>query len=262
MNRSEKLKLGSKPLDGQVACLSQSADMLRRSCSFPRLSLWRQCVWVCNRSITLMFFFVLTSSVAQAQFGERPLPESPNLELTQAREKAKSAKKKYDTLKKLSQRGSASQKELRDAKLLKALAMLELSNLVSPELEERNLLMRESLIFNYRNQELKVIKSLYQRGSASQLDFQRAKTAQEVAQSRLKAARSVSQAQRKIQIIKAANSRLESAQKEHQLAKKLLKTGSISQSEMDRASSNLEIAKSGLAEAKKSLGAKAVQVKQ
>ena len=140
--------------------------------------------------------------------------------------------------------------------------MLELSNLVSPELEQQNALMRAMLIFNYRSQELGLIKRLYQRGSASQLDYQRAKTAQEVAQSRLKAAQSVSQAQKKIQNIRAAKSRFESAQKEHQLAIKLLRTGSISQSEMDRATSNLEIAKSGLAEAKQSLGAKAVQVQQ
>ena len=213
----------------------------------------------------LLIVMVLFGSAAHAQFGERPFDDTTvnsSEQLTRAREKAKSAKKKYETVKKLSQRGSASQKELRDAKLLKALAMLELANLVSPELEEQNSLMRASLIFKYRSQELKVIKSLYQRGSASQLEYQRAKTAQEVAQSRLKAARSVSQAQRKIQIVKAANSRFESAQKEHQLAIKLLKTGSISQSQMDRAASNLEIAKSGLAEAKKSLGAKAVQVQQ
>lgn len=251
MNRSGKFKLGSKPMGRQSALPTVS-----------RSSLLKQYFGVCQRSVTLVFVVLLTSSVAQAQFGERPLPASPDLELTQAREKAKSAKKKYDTIKRLSQRGSASQKELRDAKLLKGLAMLELSNLVSPELEEQNSLMRASLVFKYRNQELKVIKSLYQRGSASQLDYQRAKTAQEVAQSQLKAVKSVSQAQRKIQIVKAAKSRFESAQKEHELATKLLKSGSISQSVMDRATSNLEIARSGLSEAKKSLGAKAVQVQQ
>ena len=107
-----------------------------------------------------------------------------------------------------------------------------------------------------------MIKSLYQRGSAPQLDFQRAKIARDVAESRLKAAQSVSQTQQKIQIINAANSKLQLAQKEHQLASKLLQSGSISQVEMDRAKSNLEVAKSALVEAKKSLGAKATQVQQ
>ena len=227
-----------------------------------RLNIGRIMFW--TQSLALSLALVFFCSAAQAQFGERPLPElaDPDVELTRAREKAKSAKKKYDTVKKLSQLGSASQKELRDAKLLKGLAILELSNLVSPELEQENSLMRATLVFNYRSQELKVIKRLRDRGSASQLDYQRAKTALDVAQSQLKAARSVSQAQRKVQIVRAANSRLESAQKEHRIAQRLRKTGSISQSTMDQAASNLEIAKSELAEAKKSLGAKAVQVKQ
>jgi len=249
--------MGNKVEENKVE--ENKVEMKRASKSILSCS----CLWA--RSAALVLAVVLVGSTAHAQFGERefedPIVDSSE-ELTRAREKAKSAKKRYETLKKLSQRGSASQKELREAKLLKGLAILELSDLVSPELEQQNSLIRATLVFNYRGQELKVIKNLYQRGSASQLDYQRAKTAQEVAQSQLKAAKSVSQAQRRIQNVKAANSRLEAAQKEHQLATKLLKTGSISQSVMDRATSNLEIAKSGLAEAKKSLGAKAVQVKQ
>ena len=196
----------------------------------------------------------------QAQSSDRSIEIDPNVKLTQAREKAKAAIKKYDTVKKLCQRGSASQKQLRDARLLENLAVLELSNLVSPERKQQNSLLRAKIILNYRSKELEVIKSLYQRGSAPQLDFQRAKIARDVAQSRLKAAQSVSQAQQKIQLINAANSKLQLAQKEHQLAGKLLQSGSISQSEMDQAKSNLEIAKSALVEAKKSLGAKAAQV--
>jgi len=196
----------------------------------------------------------------QAQSSDRSIEIDPNVKLTQAREKAKAAIKKYDTVKKLCQRGSASQKQLRDARLLENLAVLELSNLVSPERKQQNSLLRAKIILNYRSKELEVIKSLYQRGSAPQLDFQRAKIARDVAQSRLKAAQSVSQAQQKIQLINAANSKLQLAQKEHLLAGKLLQSGSISQSEMDQAKSNLEIAKSALVEAKKSLGAKAAQV--
>ena len=133
---------------------------------------------------------------------------------------------------------------------------------MSPEREQRNSLLRAKIIFNYRSKELEIVESLYQRGSAPQLDFQRAKIARDVAQARLKAAQSDSQTQQKIQTINAANSKLQLAQKEHLLASKLLKTGSISQAEMDRARSNLEIAESALTEAKKSLGAKATEVQQ
>ena len=211
-------------------------------------------------ALSLFLGIGILSAPAQAQSSDRSIEIDPNVKLTQAREKAKAAIKKYDTVKKLCQRGSASQKQLRDARLLENLAVLELSNLVSPERKQQNSLLRAKIILNYRSKELEVIKSLYQRGSAPQLDFQRAKIARDVAQSRLKAAQSVSQAQQKIQLINAANSKLQLAQKEHQLAGKLLQSGSISQSEMDQAKSNLEIAKSALVEAKKSLGAKAAQV--
>lgn len=213
-------------------------------------------------ALSLFLGIGILSAPAQAQSSDRSIEIDPNVKLTQAREKAKAAKKKYDTVKKLCQRGSASQKQLRDARLLESLAVLELSNLVSPERKQRNSLLRAKIVLNYRNKELEVIKSLYQRGSAPQLDFQRAKIARDVAESRLKAAQSVSQTQQKIQIINAANSKLQLAQKEHQLASKLLQSGSISQAEMDRVKSNLKIAESALVEAKKSLGAKATQVQQ
>ena len=215
-------------------------------------------------ALSLALWLLLGAGIfgAQAQSSDRSSEIDPNVKLTQAREKAKAAKKKYDTVKRLCQRGSASQKQLRDARLLENLAVLELSNLVSPEREQQNTLLRAKIVLNYRSKELEIIKSLYLRGSAPQLDFQRAKIARDVAQSRLKAAQSDSQAQQKIQTINAANSKFQLALKEHQLASKLLQSGSISQAEMDRVKSNLKIAESALVEAKKSLGAKATQVQQ
>ena len=213
-------------------------------------------------SLLLFLGAGILDAPAQAQSSDRSVEIAPNVKLTQARGKAKTAKKTYDTVKRLCQRGSASQKQLRDARLLENLAVLELASLVSPEREQRNSLLRAKIIFNYRSKELEIVESLYQRGSAPQLDFQRAKIARDVAQARLKAAQSDSQTQQKIQAINAANSKLQLAQKEHLLASKLLKTGSISQAEMDRARSNLEIAESALTEAKKSLGAKATEVQQ
>ena len=179
-----------------------------------------------------------------------------------AREKAKTAKKKYEAVKKLSRLGSASQKELRDAELVKWLTLLEFSDLLSPRLKSQNSLLRAELVVNYRNKELAVAKKLYQRGSVSMLEYQRAKTARDVAQSQLKAVESVSSAQRKINLINAASSKYESALQEHRLAAKLLQSGSISQAVMDLAGSRLEAAKSELAEAKKMLGGTASQVLQ
>ena len=213
-------------------------------------------------ALSLFLGIGILGAPALAQSSDRSIEIDPNVKLTQAREKAKAAKKKYDTIKELCQRGSASQKQLRDARLLENLAVIDLSNLVSPERKQQNSLLRAKIVLNYRSKELEIIKSLYQRGSVAQLDFQRAKIARDVAQSRLKAAQSDSQTQQKIQTINAANSKFKLALREHQLASKLLKTGSISQAEMDRARSNLEIAESALVEAKKSLSAKATQVQQ
>ena len=188
--------------------------------------------------------------------------EDSSVEVTRAREKAKAAKRRYERVKELGLRGSASQKDVRDAKLFKYLAFLELSDLVSPSSQEENSLLRATLVFNYQTTELEITQSLFQRGAASELEFQRAKTARDVAESRLKAARSETEAQRKFQIIKVANTKLQSAEQEYRLAQKLFSSGSITPSTMEQATSNLKIAKSELSEAKESLGARAIVVEQ
>ena len=229
--------------------------------------------------LAMVVVFGAFSSSAQAQSGSRPIKNRPpgsqpfqgrpserkaeaSSEIALAREKARAAKKQFDTVKKLSRYGSASQKDLRDAEVLKRIAILDLSSLESPELKLQNSLTRAKVVFNYRSKEFAVTESLYNRGAASKLKFQRAKTARDVAKSQLKAVQSDSDAQRKIHVINAATSRYESALKEHRLAAKLMKSGSISQAVMDRADRILEDAQSDLAEAKKSLGAKAYEVQQ
>lgn len=195
------------------------------------------------------------ASPASAQSGSRAADD-----VTVAREKARAAKEQFEIVKKLSSLGSVSQKQLRDAELLRWLALLDLSNLVAPEKVQQNSLLRARLVLNHRKKSLEVIQKLYQRGAASALELQRAKTARDVAESELKAVQGTSNAERKIHVINAASSKYESAQKEHRLAVKLLQSGSISQAVMDQVKSNLEAAKSELAEAKKSLGARAVEV--
>ena len=217
----------------------------------------------------------------QAQSGSRPIRNRPSRsqfleersverqpkdesrsEISLAREKARDAKKKFESVKKLSRVGSASQKQLRDAELLKWLALLDLSNLVSPESKPKNSLLRAELVYNYRIKELDVIKKLYERGSASKLEYQRAKSARDVAKSQFKAVQSGSNSKRKIHVISAASSKYEEAEKVQELAAKLFQSGSLSQAAMNRANSNLKAAKSELSEAKESLGARAYEVAQ
>ena len=256
MIRTRKLIFNSLPTDKSRVLIFQTAFMLASVVTIGTLAPPVQAQSgsrpIRNRSSRSQFL---------EERSVEPKDESRS-EISLARKKARDAKKKFETVKKLSRLGSASQKQLRDAELLKWLALLDLSNLLSPDKTLENSLLRAKLVSNYRSKELEVIKKLYERGSASQLEFQRAKTARDVAKSRLKAVQGDSDAQRKIYLISAASSKYEEAEKEHQLAAKLFQSGSLSQAAMNRAKSNLEAAKTELAGAKESLGARAVQVGQ
>lgn len=209
---------------------------------------------ICTFCVVAM---MLTTSVS-GQSSTR----STSSELTRARETAKSAIKKYNTLKRLSERGSASSKEVREADLIRKLSLLDFSTLQNPEKSQENALLRAQFLLKYRTEELKITTTLYRRGSASKLAFNRAVSAKEVAEARVKAILSINNTQRKMQSIKAATSKLEVAEKEFDTGTRLFQSGSISRSVLDQLKSNLEIAKSELAEAKKSLGAKATVQKQ
>jgi multidrug resistance efflux pump len=185
-----------------------------------------------------------------------------NVELTKAREQVKNTQRRFETLERLSQKGSVSKKELRKADFEKNIALLDLSSLLTPARKEKNLLLKAKLIYQYRATEWQIAKKLYQRGAMNQVLYRRLRTAAEVARSNLKAVESYNESQRKMQTIKAARSRFELAEKEYEIAKKLFESGSINRTTMDRATSNLNITKSELAAAKKSLGASAVQVRQ
>lgn len=188
--------------------------------------------------------------------------ENASAAITEARENVKIAKRRHQRIKRLGQHGSASQKDIRDAELQKRLALLELADLLSPEREAHNALMRATVVYNYRNKELRITETLYQRGSASELEFDRAQAARDIALANLKSAQSSTDSQRKFQAIQAAGTKFNSAEKVHQLAQRLYSRGTISKPQMDRVSSNLKIAESELAEAKQALGATATLVEQ
>lgn len=188
--------------------------------------------------------------------------QDTDVEIERARKKAKTTKQQYLRIKKLSQLGSASQKQVRDAELVRNLALIELSDLVSPEKQIENSRLRAKIVLKYRQVELDVLKKLLRSGSVSETVYRRAVAAHEVAQSRLKAIESITETQKKIQLIKAAKAKFDVADKEYGIATRLYKKGSISKDTMDRASDNLGTAKSELEQAKKSLGATAFEVKQ
>ena len=182
--------------------------------------------------------------------------------MVRAREKAKSTRKKYEVVKRLLEKGSANRHDLRLADMRSKVALLDYSSLVNPARKEKNLILKAEVISLYRSEEFAVSKRLYQRGSISKVSYDRALAARDVAASNLKAVKSATETQRKIQVIQAAKSRFEIAVKEHSIAKRLFASESISQQTLDRAASNLKIAMAELDASKKSLGARARAVQQ
>ena len=189
-------------------------------------------------------------------------PADSNVELARASENAKALEKKYQKVKRLNELGSASQRQVRKADLDRGIAALELSTLREPALRDKNLFLMAKLVLRYRDEELKITRDLFSHGSVSELKLLRAVTARDVAQSNLDAIQSTSETIRKLHLIQIAKSRYELAQRELEIANRLVQTGSISQPALDRAKSNLKIALSELESRKKSLGARATQVRK
>ena len=199
------------------------------------------------------------------QFPQRFTQDSSNnadVELTRAREKAKSTQQKYEGIKRLHEKGSVSQRQLRRSDLERRVALLDYSSLLNPGRREQNLLLRAKVIMQFYSQELSAAKKLYLRGSMSKIDYLRSVAANDIAASSLIAASSASEAQRKIQAVKAANSKYELVLTEYEIATQLFESQAVSQTAFNKAASNLKIAESELEATKQSLGARAVRVKQ
>ena len=195
----------------------------------------------------------------EERLGEEEADPAKSISL--ARERVKKAKLELTKVEELSRLGSASQAEVRSAELTKWLAILELRDLISPESELENSQLRAQLIFNYRDEELEVIKKLYERGSTSELKYRRAITARDVAEAKFNLVKSDSDAKRKFHAMSAASAKYEEARNEHQMATELFDSGSLNQARMDQVSKNLEAAKSELADARESYNGTADQVR-
>ena len=194
--------------------------------------------------------------------GANAQDSDPDVELTKAREAAQSTRNRYEVIKRLREKGSANQHDLRLADMRRKVALLDYSSLLKPARKEKNLVLKAEVIALYRTEELAVAKKLYQRGSISKVTYDRALAARDVAASNLKAVKSATETQRKIQVIQAAKSRYDVAQKEYAIAQRLFQSDSISKQTLDRAKSNLKIALAELDASKKSLGARATAVQQ
>lgn len=183
-------------------------------------------------------------------------------ELARAEEKAGSAEKRYARIKQLHRLGSASSRELRRAELERDLAAVDLSSLREPVGQEKNQRLKAKLILRYRDQELDLVRELFRHGSATELNYFRAVASRDIAQSQLDAIESETETQRKFHLIQIAKSKYVLAKKEHDIAQRLLASGSISQPLLDQSTASLRLAVAELESCKKSLGARAIRVRQ
>lgn len=211
--------------------------------------------------IVIGFAFQCQTSFAAPAMILQATQES-ELEITTAREKANAAQKRFKTTKRLSEKGSASKKQVRVAELQRNLAVLELSTLLDPSRRQRNLTTASKLLLKYREDELVIVRQLYKRGSATEIAYRRAVVARDVAKSEVQALVSATETQRKLRTIEAAKSKYDLAKKEFSIAEKLYQSGSISQQDYGEFASKLKLATAEWESTKKSLGARATVVRQ
>lgn len=188
--------------------------------------------------------------------------EYPEVVLIRAQAKLNSTQQDYERIQRLSAKGSASGRSLRLANVRWKIAELDYASLVDPLQAEPNEILKSRVVLRFHESDFAVIQELFEKGSVSELKYRRAKSTLEVAAGNLKILQSTSDVQRKMQMIKIAKSRFQLAEFEFRVAQRLFSLQSFSQFELDRASTNLEMATSELAASKASLGARAVQSKQ
>lgn len=216
----------------------------------------------CGKNMTGINQFTGFVCLTLTFIGLTTLAHAQELQISIAEEKYRAAEQRYESLKKLSESGSASKQQVRKADFNRKVALIELSSLLDPATQEKNMVLKARLIYRYRLDELKTARPLYERGSLTEVKFRRIQTAVEIAKSNLKAAESYNETQQKMQAIKIANSQLKLAKEEHAIAKQLFEKGSLSESQLELAQRNLRIAEAKLKSAKAQLKASAVQVKQ
>ncbi len=173
-------------------------------------------------------------------------------EIEAAKQSAAKLREIYVGAQRLAKNGSVSQMELRRTNFDYKLAMLKVIELESPATAKDIALAQAQLELDLLTKELEVIASLYQRGSASELEYQRAQSAFDVAKFSLEAVQN-GQGE-KLLNIKSAQRKLRLATEVFQKADRLIKSSSISQTVFEQAKTNLQNAEDELELARKELG--------
>lgn len=158
----------------------------------------------------------------------------------------------YVEAQRLAKTGSVSPRELRRSNYEYKLAMLKVIELENPSKAREIALAQAQLELDLLTKELDVTASLYKRGAKSELEYQRARAAFDVAKFSLQA---VQDGQgEKLFGIKSAQAKLKLATEVFQKANRLVRVNSISETVFEQAKTNLQNAEDELELARKELG--------
>ena len=127
-----------------------------------------------------------------------------------------------------------------------------------PEWSERIAVSRAKLELDFSSKEFEMLDRLYRRGSVSEVSFQRARTARDIAKLNYEAA--LKGDHDKLHDIRIASAKLTLARDLHARAAKLFRAGAISRPVFDRVSRNLMLAEEELVLARRTLGIRVIQV--
>ena len=208
--------------------------------------------------VCLASLFVLGAHSSSVSAGQSAGKQAASGTVKAAETKYKEAREAYSIARRLSAQGSVSQSRLRRAKLARDLTGLELSSLSDPSLKSYNELLKAQVVYRFRKQEWEIAQRLYQKGAMSELDWQRADAAKDVAKLELQALRASSDVQRQLKQISAIGLRAAAAREEYETAKRLFAAGSLSETEFREVTRRLKQVEQAHRNSKRSLGVRVI----
>ena len=164
--------------------------------------------------------------------------------LAKAQKELKRATRDYEQLRRLVARGSGSNSELRRSLLVKRISKLQLAAIQKPGFASEYAIKSAELRFEYARKEYEISRSLYRRGSVSELRHRKKAIAYKIAKVEFAVAKSeVEEEQGDLRIAKLE---VQQAEFEYQSAKRLFERGSLKRSTYERVRDRFLDAKANL----------------
>ncbi len=231
-----------------------------------RPNTWQTTTPMLWQSLVLAIFFLTSVDCLNANScspqdpttATDPAQAALDREIAAARQHANELGNIYSTMKKLARKGSISQQKLRQAYYEYRLANLNILALEDPTQQQQIELAKAELKFQLKSREYEISSRLFQRGSISEMQFERSKFNRDVARLELEAAQDSRNT--KLHDIKIAQRKLDFIAQEHRRVKQLWDSQMISNRIYERWTRYLRDSEQELAIAKKALGVRVIVV--